>query len=519
MDRRIFLGSLGAAALFTTGRIGAQAFEVSPFQLGVASGDPAPDGFVIWTRLAPEPLDPHGGMPMRGIEVAWEVGHDADFRSVVRKGVAVARPELAHSVHVEVTGLLPGRPYWYRFRVGGERSLTGRAGTAPAPNAKVDRLRFGVAGCQHYEEGFFHAFRTLAEEPVDFIFHYGDYIYEYPAAPPLRMLNERPFTPVRHVVGGETYSLDDYRQRYAQAKLDPDLQAAHAAHPWFVTFDDHEVENNWAGDHDENGSPAPFFASRRAAALQAWYEHMPVRPAAFPVGGQSRMHRRARWGDLASLNFLDTRQYRSDQACGDGDKPSCPAMINPTRTMLGGDQERWLFDGLASDRARWNVLAQQVMMMTLDHRNGSGEKLISLDSWGGYPAARDRLLRHIRDRRLENVVVLTGDAHQHFAGDVTLLPGEAPVATEFLTTSATSGGDGVAERSNAKAMLARNAELKLMLDKRGYSICNVARATWTTEMKTFDAVSRSTAQLTTAASLVVEHGRAGIADKGLAGTG
>jgi alkaline phosphatase D len=510
-NRRMLLGGLGGAALLAPLGLRAQGFDVTPFQLGVAAGDPAPDGFVLWTRLAPAPLEPNGGMPRRPVEVAWEVARDAGFRTVVQRGVAIARPELAHAVHVEVTGLEPGRPYWYRFLALGERSFVGRAATAPAPAADVQQLRFGVAGCQHFEEGWFHAFAALADHELDFLFHYGDYIYEYAPAPPLRMLRGRPFSPVRRHFGGETYSLDDYRLRYAQVKTDPDLQRAHAACAWFVTFDDHEIENNWAADRDESGTPPEIFLLRRAAALQAWYEHMPVRRSAFPGAGGLRMHRHANWGRLLDAHFLDTRQYRSDQACGDGDKALCSSARDPGRTLLGAEQERWLTQGLVRPQGRWNLLAQQVLMMDLDLGNtpGAREPILSMDSWGGYPAARERLLGHIADQRVRNLVVLTGDAHQHFAGDLRRKGGPV-LGAEFLTTSATSGGDGAAALPGNDIILSRNPDLKLLEDRRGYSICTLTPQSWTTDMIAFDQVTDRRSPRTTNHRFVVEHGVPGI---------
>jgi alkaline phosphatase D len=231
-------------------------FGADPFTLGVASGDPASDGFVLWTRLAPRPLEPLGGMEPRPVAVRWEVAGDARFQTLVAQGEALAHPELAHSVHVEVAGLAPDRPYWYRFRVGREESAVGRTRTLPAPGARVERLRFVAAGCQHYEQGLFTAWRHIAQEPVDFVFHYGDYIYESAdhGAGPFKA-NGRTYDEVRRHVGGEIYTLDDYRRRYALYKSDPDLQAAHAAVPFWMSFDDHEVDNNWASDFDQDGTP------------------------------------------------------------------------------------------------------------------------------------------------------------------------------------------------------------------------------------------------------------------------
>jgi alkaline phosphatase D len=515
--RRAFVAGLGfaGATLLSSPRLRAQGFDVTPFQLGVASGDPSPDGFVIWTRLAPAPLQPHGGMPMRSVEVTWEVASDERFRTIIARGTAVARPELAHSVHVEVAGLAPDRPYWYRFSAFGERSYVGRSRTTPLAGAPLKSLRFGVAGCNHYEEGYFHAFRELAQADLDFLFHYGDYIYEYPPAPPLRILREVPFTPVRQHLGGETYSLDDYRLRYAQYRTDPHLQLAHAAMPWFVTFDDHEIANNWAGDLDEKGTQPEVFALRRAAALQAWYEHMPVRRGSFPGRDGVRAYRGTVWGDLVSASFLDTRQYRSDQACGDGERVLCDVARTPERTLLGVEQERWLFDRLSRSTTRWNVLAQQVLMMDLDMSRAaeSSKRLTAMDTWAGYPAARERLLKHLQERKITNAVVLTGDAHQHFAGDVLLKPDGAPVAAEFLVTSATSGGDGLGVLPGNQEILRRNPSLRMLEDKRGYGICSVSHERWTTELISFSKVTSAESPEKRTARFEVEPGRAGIAGR------
>jgi alkaline phosphatase D len=515
ITRRAVVAGLGftGATLLSPPRLRAQGFDVTPFQLGVASGDPSPDGFVLWTRLAPSPLQPHGGMPKRAVEVAWEVASDERFRAIVARGSAIAHPELAHSVHVEVSGLASDRPYWYRFSAFGERSFVGRSRTTPLEGAPVTSLRFGVAGCHHYEEGYFHAFRALAQADLAFLFHYGDYIYEYPPAPPLRILREVPFSPVRQHLGAETYSLDDYRLRYAQYRTDPDLQRAHAAMPWFVTFDDHEVANNWAGDQDEKGTPPEVFALRRAAAFQAWYEHMPVRRTNFPGSDGVRTYRSTGWGDLVSASFLDTRQYRSDQACGDGERTLCSEARAPDRTMLGPEQERWLLDRLSRSNARWNVIAQQMLMMDLDMSRAAeaSKRLTAMDTWGGYPAARERLLKHLQERKITNTVVLSGDAHQHFAGDVLRTPEGAAVASEFLVTSATSGGDGLGTLPGNEEILRRNPSLRMLQDRRGYAICSVTHDRWTTELISLSHVTSAQAPMNSVARFVVEPARPGIA--------
>lgn len=242
---RALAAQVDATALNPRNLLASPRFASTPFTLGVASGDPSADGMVLWTRLATEPLVFGGGMPARPMVVEWQLAADEGMRKVVRQGSALAHPELGHAVHVELDGLAPGRPYWYRFTVGGHASAVGCTRTLPAATAAVDRVRFVVVSCQHYEEGHYTAWRRIAEEPLDFVFHYGDYIYEGESQSGLRKMNGQPFTNLRNHVGPQTYTLDDYRRRYAQYKSDADLQAAHASAPWFVTFDDHEVDNNW----------------------------------------------------------------------------------------------------------------------------------------------------------------------------------------------------------------------------------------------------------------------------------
>jgi len=524
-DRRRLLVALGGgsaallsplhAALAQAPRnlIANPTFDRDPFQLGVASGEPAPDGFVLWTRLAPHPLEQGGGMVMRPMSVRWELAEDDGFRRIVRTDEALARPELAHSVHVEVEGLPPRRSYWYRFQIGGAVSPVGRTATLPAATARVDRVRFAVAGCQHYEEGHFTAWRRIAEEPIDFVFHYGDYIYEGPdGGPGERKLNGRPFTNLRRHVGGEIYSVDDYRRRYAQYRSDPDLQAAHAAAPWFVSFDDHEIDNNWAADRDQDHTPPELFLLRRAAGFQTYYEHMPLRRSSAPFRGHMQMFRRAAWGDLLQAHFLDTRQYRSDQLNGDRDGDFRAASLDPARTMLGGRQEAWLGAGLRPDDGRrWQVLAHQVGLANLAMREGSNGVIYSSDQWSGYLAARRRLLGHIEQAGMTNVVTVCGDAHRHFASDLIQDDGTKVVSSEFLATSITSGSDGIGEddafHRNTRAL---NPHLKAMTDKRGYVLCDVGRDHWRGDLKILDRVMTPDEPVRVHASFVVERGRPGL---------
>ncbi|PSJ38524.1 alkaline phosphatase D family protein [Allosphingosinicella deserti] len=519
LSRRHLLRGFGAAAVtafalpLPRSALAQPIFRTYPFQLGVASGEPMPDGFVIWTRLAPEPLAPGHGMPAQPIEIQWEVAEDERFQTIVRKGNAVARPELGHAVHVEVAGLAPSRPYWYRFIAGRERSFPGRAMTAPAPGAAVDRLRFAVAGCQAYDAGHFTAHRELAAEGVDFVFCYGDYIYEG-RSNRLRNGPEGPVEVVRPHEGDEPYTLDDYRRRYAQYKMDADLQAAHAAAPWLPVWDDHETDNNWAAAVDQDGTPPALFALRRQAAAQAYYEHMPLRPASFPVGPAMQIYRRARFGDLLDLDLLDTRQYRTPQPCDGAWASDCAEAGRREADMLGARQHAWLMDGLRQSRARWNVLAQQVMVMDLDRDTGPSAGY-NLDSWAGYRTPRTRLLEGIRDSQRSNVVVLTGDEHQNFAGELHLdgrRPGPRPIAVEFVATSITSGGDGEDLRADMVPIKAANDQLKFVNSQRGYLICDVDRERFQAEFKVLDRVSTPGGTLTTRKTMVVLPGEPRLVD-------
>lgn len=508
LPRRSLLTGFGAGLFAAPGAALAQpVFADYPFQLGVAAGDPLPDGFVIWTRLAPRPLEPGYGMPSAPVPVRWEVASDRGFTTVVQQGEAVARPELAHAVHVEVEGLQAGRPYFYRFRCGGETSPVGRAKTAPAPGAAVDRARFVVLGCQAYEQGFYTAHRKAADEDADFVYCYGDYIYEGRASRTYTGSGGTMENPRVHV-GGETYSLDDYRRRYAQYKMDTDLQASHAAAVWFCTFDDHEVDNNWVDAYDQDGVPPEVFLLRRQAAFQAWYEHMPMRRSAFPKAAGMQIYRQAAWGDLLDLNLLDTRQHRSDQPCDDVWQSTCAGVEAAEAQVLGEAQEAWLYRNLDASRARWKVLAQQIMVMDLDRKEGA-DIGYNLDTWAGYRIPRARLLRRIRDRRIDNVVVLTGDEHQNYAGELFLdgrAPEGDPIAAEFVTTSISSSGNGQDQRADGRRYLADNAFLKFNNAQRGYVVCDVTPQRWSTEFKVLDRVSERGGTLTTRATYAVERG-------------
>ena len=501
---------LGAAAILqplTSVTAFAQpAFRNYPFSLGVASGDPWADSVVLWTRLAPEPLA-GGGMPTANVEVGWEVAADRAFRTVVRSGTAVARPELGHSVHVEAGGLLPAREYWYRFRCGSEVSQVGRTKTAPAAGAAVDRLRFGVCGCGHYETGYFTAYGHVADEAFDFIFHTGDYIYEGRGD-----IGRNPNNPRQHH-GQEIYTLVDYRNRYAQYKSDPDLMAAHLSAPMIVTWDDHEVDNDYAGDRDERDTPPEIFLLRRAAAYQAYYETMPLRASALPSGPHLPLYRRLQFGNLIDLNVLDTRQYRSKQACADSARAECArTAADPARTILGTAQEKWLFANLASTAATWTVLGQQVPTFARDNSGTNPAAPFSMDKWDGYVGGRQRLYQQLKETRALNPILLSGDVHTHWCADLKMdfaNPKSDTVGVEFTNTSVTSGGDGSDTQPNWERLHADNPHLTYHSNKRGYISCTATPKTMQAAFRVIDKVTINNAPARTAATCVVEAGRPG----------
>ena len=465
----------------------------NPFTLGVASGDPWSDSVVLWTRLAVDPLADSGlgGMPERDRVVQWQIATDERFRRVVRGGATVARAETAHSVHVEVHGLRPGTEYFYRFRTGSHVSPAGRTLTTP-PRGSMPDLTMCFASCADYGDGYFTAYRRLAEDHPDLVLHLGDYLYEYPANS----------GDVRAVAGPEIRTLANYRQRHAQYKADPDLQLAHATAPWVVVWDDHEIENNWAGDVPE--APDPGFADRKRAAFQAYYENMPLRRSARPRGADMRLYRRFTWGDLATFHMLDTRQYRDNQACGDGLKIDCAERLDPNRTITGAEQERWLLDGFHRSRARWDVLGQQVFFAQRD-RNFTEQQAFEMDSWDGYRASRDRITAAMGNSRVRNGVVLTGDVHRHWAADIRENPDRPEskgVGVELVTTSITSTGDG-SESTNARE-LAENPHIKYFKNRRGYVRTRFTATELRADFRILPYVTRPGAEAQTAATFHVE---------------
>ena len=405
IDRRQLIGALGAGCvgLMAAPAVIGQALAQTrrwpngdPFSLGVASGAPRPDGFVLWTRLAPDPLSANpatpGGMTGADVPVAYEIAGDEALRDIVRRGVADAEAAYAWSVHADVSGLQPGRPYWYRFLSGDAVSPVGRAMTAVAAGTPVERMRFGFVSCSHYEFGYFSAYRHLADENPDMVLFLGDYIYEAALQGHVRT----------HSDGIEAATLPTYRNRYAQYRLDADLQRIHAKAPSLITWDDHEVSNDYADKWSQYYDDPELFLRRRAAAYQAFYEHMPVRPIlSRPEGPVMRIYDRFTFGDLLEISMIDGRQYRSRAPCYEPPNrlrghletdAACPERRAEGRTMLGYAQENWLGLGLAQSKAKWNLIAQDVLMAQLRQKMPDGNFGFWTDDWDGFPASRRRLL-------------------------------------------------------------------------------------------------------------------------------
>ncbi|MGQ0847241.1 MAG: alkaline phosphatase D family protein [Sporichthyaceae bacterium] len=473
----------------------------NPFTLGVASGEPTPDGIVLWTRLAPDPLaeDGSGGMVARETAVSWQLATDRRFRRVVRAGSVAALPDEAHSVHVELAGLEPGRDYWYRFKTGSHVSQTGRTRTAPAPESLAP-IEFVTTSCANWEEGWFTAYKHIAASTPDLIFNLGDYLYEY----------REGFKPiskgdVRAHAGGRLQTLADYRRRHAQYKTDADLQAAHRAAPWVVVPDDHEVANNWTGEFAARKSDQKHWATMRAAAFRAYWEHMPLRRTSYPTSTGMQLFRALPWGRTANFYVLDTRQYRSQLACQPGDdnpdQLDCLAQADradPGRTVLGARQEAWLSEQMGQSRAVWNLLAQQIMFAAKPRSvNADGAVLpheaVTVDSWDGYPGARDRLLAAVEAVGLRNFVVLTGDVHSHWAADIHRDFGAAglpPVGVELVTSSITTGGDGRPQPRWVRDQLRRHPYLRYWDGRRGWIRCRADASTFRADFHVVPKVSQ-----------------------------
>lgn len=516
LQRSLQLGTLAALSQAFPG-YAAQNSSVYPFTLGVASGSPRHDSVVIWTRLLPDPLNANA-LPPAVYKVLWEVAEDQQFTRIVRQGEVFALPDLAHSVHVDVTGLLPGRWYWYRFMHGDAISPVARTRTAPDAG-NISPLKLAVASCQHWEFGEYAAHRHIAAANPDLVAFIGDYIYEW-GPYDLR----HPARPRRRDI--ESVTLDQYRARYAQYKTDASLQAAHHAAPWIVTWDDHEVANDYGNDRDERLSHD--FMDRRAAAYQAFYEHMPVRlhqvtvlPSQF---AHMRIYERYDWGRLARFHVLDDRQYRAHHACpkpGMGgsnivSERQCPQLLEPHRSLLGEAQEQWLARGFASSQAKWNILTQQTLMAQCKQPESlkTDEAMFWTDGWDGYPIARQKLIADIEKHQLENPVIISGDVHTFYASNIQrdfdhpTSPENPVVATEFCGTSVTSNSR---PQSSTEKILALNPHIKYgRSDQRGYMLMEISEDKMLTHFVGLDDVSKADSGIHVLKSFIVEDGRTGV---------
>jgi alkaline phosphatase D len=467
---------------------------------------------VLWTRLAPEalPWGHHGDITVR-----WEIAADEAFSRLVRKGEATASATLAYSVHVEVGALDSDRWYFYRFVTGDAHSPVGRTRTFPAPDAAASRLRVAYASCQRWEHGFFSAYRHMRDDDPDVVLFLGDYIYEYPNAK----------NAVRIPTGGWVRTLDEFRARYALYKSDPDLKAMHTACPWLVVWDDHEVQNDYAGTvSGSKGTPPAEFAALRTAAYQAYYEHMPLRAssltralAGLSGGAELRIHSTVRFGTLASFYLLDDRQYRAPQVCtkarkpgaGNVDPAQCADWTDPKRTLLGVAQERWLDDAFAHGGGGWNIVGQQTLFGQRDFRALGGHSFWN-DGWDGYPAARGRLLASMRRSTLANPVLLGGDIHQNWVGHVKADyadPKSPSIGVEFCGTSISSRSDA----NQVRAQLAKNPHFIFAdAERRGYGLVELTPKGLTTSLRVVNDVTVRDTTIATLARFSVEAGRSAI---------
>ncbi len=530
--RNAALASATASTLWLPRSVWSQTrISSNPFTLGIASGSPTHDGIVLWTRLAPSGLLGAANLGADNITVRWEIAHDEGFAHIVQRGQAQALAQLAHAVHVEVAGLEAGRGYFYRFIAGGSGSsewvsVTGRTRTLPAAGSPAGRFRIAYASCQRWEHGYYSAYRHMLADQPDMVLFLGDYIYEYPrAALPVR-------TPNATNNGGWTLTLDDYRSRYALHKSDVDLQAMHAACPWAFTWDDHEVQNDYAGlTAGDAGPAAADFSARRAAAYQAFYEHTPLRASALmralaglaeKPAAELRLYSEMRLGALGSLYLLDARQYKDAPVCTkDGALGSstvtpaqCPAWSDPARSMLGAAQESWLAQALSrnANALGWQIIGQTSLFGSRDFRASGASQSMWNDGWDGYSAARTRLTDALQKAQTKSAVFFGGDVHENWVGHVKAdfsKPNSESIATEFCGTSITSRHSAASSNEKVSERIARNPHFVFAdVEKRGYGLADFTAQKLQVSLRTVSDVTSKDASIQTLAQFAVASGRA-----------
>lgn len=501
------LSSLGGAGLIaaspfqTLGQVVSASY---PFALGVASGSPTPSAVVLWTRLAPRPFEPMGGMTPQAVPVRWVISDRKDLSTVIGGGTVITGPEKAHSVHVDARGLQPGKRYWYRFFVGDVASPVGATKTLPSLTERLSELRFATANCQNYGQGFFSAYDGMVEDDPDFVLHLGDYIYETSFGATVRKLESE--TPIA--------TLEDYRRRHALYKLDPSLARAHANLPFFVTVDNHDaVVDGLESTRD-----------LRAAAYRAWAEHMPVRdflPNA--DAARARIAQSAVMGDLVRLEIPDARQFRDAQdVCQATSVPEigfghyrapCAEMQRDDRTMLGRAQEQAVQDALLHQPRTWNVLASTVPFAPYQIASG-GLSRVYTSAWGAFPSAYARMAGALRQGKVRNLVVLSGDIHSSWAWDVRERADDAASAygTEIVSTSICSEcPPPFADPLNAS--VGHNPHVRYHdTTRRGYVLHTVTPVIWTAQIRLVADTLVAKSPTSNGPKLVIKAGTPGVAD-------
>ena len=511
ISRRHFILASAAAAsgCQTVERIDAEspgdAPGDTPFSLGVASGDPTAESAILWTRVAPSPF----AAPIdETIDVAWEVATDDAMRQVIASGVATARPELAHCIHVEATNLAPDRHYYYRFQALGGSSPIGRTRTLPSPGTRTDQFRIAMSSCMEYTQGYFTALRDLHTQQPNLVLHNGDYIYESSSGD------------VRsYPIAWEATRLSDYRALYAQYRQDTDLREAHRQFPWIVIWDDHEVSNDFGPNHflpSRYNAPMSVSDHRKRVLVgrQAFLEHMPLRASlSLHDGSTPIMYRQDVVGDLLELNRLDVRSFRDTPVCIQDNELEfhrCPDIDNPARSMLGAAQEAWLMNSFGSSGSVWSCLAQTTMMAPFDREAGPAV-VHEAESWDNYAANRTRFIEHLRSRDIRNPVSLGGNIHAFYAGTVSERAAHGncpnPAMTEIVTTSVSAGGGGDGRYDDVHGRRDENPCVEFFENRhRGYTLLTFTQEELRAEFRIVDQTRTPDGTVESLRTLVVDDG-------------
>lgn len=503
MNRRDFLLQtllgLGGAPLTAPFASGID-FPSNPFTLGIASGDVTDSSVILWTRLAPNPLAVDGGMDRISVAVKWELFLDAGLAHIVQQGQALAIPALAHSVHVDVAGLQAGRQYWYRFSVAGHRSQIGRTKTLPNVSARSGVLRFVTASCQNYTHGYFIAYQHIVEDKPDFVIHLGDYIYDTAFGETFR----------KHETDAPPMTLADYRRRHALYKTDRHLQQAHARIPFFTMIDNHDAIEDRDADKFQ----------QRAAAYQAWYEHMPVRGYGAVGDNYFALHRKIVIGDLVQVSLLDARQFRDKKdLCRENLDPNfgfgnyrerCNALLAENRTLLGSVQEAWLQASLTQNKSAWNVIASPGPFLPF-RLHKDGKELAYIGAWDAYPANRKRIVAAIHAANSGHPLVLSGDVHSFWAVDGALISSlrERIEVVEFVTSSLGANWPQALSQP-VTDNLSHNPQVKFYgPEHRGYLLHEVNRSSWTTTARAVKNYRDAQSSVFSLARFLVQNGKPG----------